>query len=234
MKRGYTFLWRKVWSNPVIAEPGRKFSRFEAWLYLVNDLAAGVTDNHVRRGEFRTSSRFLARAWQWSRSGVQRFFEDLIHAGMIAPVGGCAAEKAVISGLGHYPGHFAGQSVGHFIICNYEVYNPSRADDRTTIRATPRAKLKEVLNEIENNTGRKAGNAVSSNDLFKTYKHPNYPLPQAIISELDGFTAASTKQKGEHHAIDRQNADDRSGSIRTDGTSNRRTSRGEPAYIPRQ
>jgi len=35
MHRGYTLLWRKIWSNPVLSEPGRKFSRLEAWLYII-------------------------------------------------------------------------------------------------------------------------------------------------------------------------------------------------------
>ena len=42
MNRGYTLLWRKVWANPLLCEPGRKFSRLEAWLYLTNVLAAGM------------------------------------------------------------------------------------------------------------------------------------------------------------------------------------------------
>jgi hypothetical protein len=29
--------WRKIWFNAVLAEPGRKFSRFEAWLFIFND-----------------------------------------------------------------------------------------------------------------------------------------------------------------------------------------------------
>jgi hypothetical protein len=40
MNRGYTLLWRKVWSNPLLCEPGKKFSRLEAWLYLTNVLYA--------------------------------------------------------------------------------------------------------------------------------------------------------------------------------------------------
>ena len=36
MNRGYTLLWRKIWANPLLCEPGRKFCRLEAWLYLTN------------------------------------------------------------------------------------------------------------------------------------------------------------------------------------------------------
>jgi hypothetical protein len=44
MHRGYTFLWRKTWSNPVLQEKGKKFSRIEAWLYLTNVMATDVDE----------------------------------------------------------------------------------------------------------------------------------------------------------------------------------------------
>lgn len=52
MNRGYTLLWRKIRSNSLLREPGRKFSRLEAWLYVVNVLAAGKDDEKtgLRRG----------------------------------------------------------------------------------------------------------------------------------------------------------------------------------------
>jgi hypothetical protein len=49
MQRGYTLLWRKVWANPVLCEPGRKFSRLEAWLYIINVQAAGMDDEKLAR-----------------------------------------------------------------------------------------------------------------------------------------------------------------------------------------
>ena len=54
MNRGYTLLWRKIWSNPLLCEPGKKFSRLEAWLYLTNVQAAGMDDEKsgLKRGEF--------------------------------------------------------------------------------------------------------------------------------------------------------------------------------------
>ncbi len=41
MQRGYTLLWRKIWASPLLCEPGEKFSRLEAWLYIIIVLAAG-------------------------------------------------------------------------------------------------------------------------------------------------------------------------------------------------
>jgi hypothetical protein len=65
MYRGFTFLWRKIWSNAVLVEPGKRFSRMEAWLYITNALAAGKEDQALRlkRGEFVASIRFLAKAF---------------------------------------------------------------------------------------------------------------------------------------------------------------------------
>jgi hypothetical protein len=40
LNRSYTLLWRKIWSNPDLVEPGKKFSRFEAWLYIINLLTS--------------------------------------------------------------------------------------------------------------------------------------------------------------------------------------------------
>jgi hypothetical protein len=61
MNCGYTFLWRKTWTNPILQEKGKKFSRFEAWLHLTNVLATGADDPAagLRRGEFRASVRRL-------------------------------------------------------------------------------------------------------------------------------------------------------------------------------
>jgi hypothetical protein len=63
MRRGYTLLWRKIWANPLLVEPGKKFSRLEAWLYIVNVLAAGMDseESGLSRGEFVSSSKYLVR-----------------------------------------------------------------------------------------------------------------------------------------------------------------------------
>lgn len=229
MKRGYTLLWRKVWANRVVFEPGHKFSRLEAWLHLVNVLAAGTADEGagICRGEFCASARFLARAWNWPRTSVQRFLRDLRAAKMIAPVEAGGDAKSAKTRLGHLAGHFAGQVMGHFIVCNYELYNPSRATERAAIRATSRAKLKEVVKEVENNTGLSAGTLVSPITLLKIYHHHK-------DGESDVPTAARAKRNGERYAIDRRDANEQSGSIEPGGTSIRKTSRGAPAYIPKQ
>ena len=96
-------LWRKIWSNAVLTEPGKRFSRLEAWLYITNALAAG-TDNQaagLKRGEFVASIRRCAECFHWSRGAVERFLETL-------------SKNSMIMRVGHEPGHPAGQEAGHF------------------------------------------------------------------------------------------------------------------------
>ena len=185
MNRGYTLLWRKIWANPLLAEPGRKFSRLEAWLYIINVLAVGMDDDKsgLKRGEFFASSRYLALKWNWPRTTAQRFFKELEASGMIARIN---------TDLGHQAGQAAGHQTGHFIVCNYETYNPARATKRATKRATSRANIKEVVKEGFKEVKKKDthvpsvdGGRVSPKILFEIYKQQNQSLPEvkALTSE---------------------------------------------------
>ena len=88
MYRGYTLLWRKILSDPVLVEPGKPFSRLEAWVYITNVLAAGMDDQDagLKRGKFVASVRFLAKAFNWSHPMAQRFVDQLIENSMIMRV----------------------------------------------------------------------------------------------------------------------------------------------------
>jgi hypothetical protein len=136
MHKGYTCLWRKIWSNAVLAEPGKRFSRLEAWLYITNVLATGVDDQAagLKRGEFVASVRVLASCFNWSIGAVHRFFETLLQNSMIIRVE-------------HSAEHPAEQEAGHFNVCNYEIYNSHRYAERNTERNGERNTFKEVLKE---------------------------------------------------------------------------------------
>jgi predicted ATPase len=56
MNRGYTLIWRKLWANPLLCEPGKKFTRLEAWLYLTNVLATGI--DKLKMTDFKTEVLF--------------------------------------------------------------------------------------------------------------------------------------------------------------------------------
>jgi DNA-binding transcriptional regulator YhcF (GntR family) len=145
MNRGYTFLWRKTWTNPVLQEKGKRFSRIEAWLYLTNVLATGVDDPGagLRRGEFRASVRRLANLWNWSPTAVFRFLRIL-------------EENSMISRRKHQPEQSAEQDAERFTVCNHSTYNPERNTKRNSERNAQRNSIKEGikegLNEIEKDT----------------------------------------------------------------------------------
>lgn len=84
MKRGYIKLWRKIWDNSFWREK-RVFSRLEAWLDMCM-MASGTDkvvknvdgqDVFLKRGQFLSSERELAKRWNWSKSKTHRFMESL-------------------------------------------------------------------------------------------------------------------------------------------------------------
>jgi len=110
MELGHIHLARKIWNNPVLREPGRPFSRREAWLWIISIQARGTDDakTGLKRGEFQASIRYMAKAWLWSKSAVERFMDDLQ-----------SGPDPMIMRLGQQMGQF----VGHFKVCKYETYN---------------------------------------------------------------------------------------------------------------
>jgi hypothetical protein len=131
---GYTRFYRSMWNNPVLMEKGKRYSRLEAWWYLVNFQARGIDGNGLNRGEFSASYRFLAGAWNWSIDSVYRFIKTLERDGMIT-----RAERQ--------PEREAERQPEHFIICNYETYNPPpNANPNGEPNANPN-KVKESKNK---------------------------------------------------------------------------------------
>jgi hypothetical protein len=178
MNRGYTLLWRKTWANPLLRQPGKKFSRLEAWLHLTNILATGIDDpdTGLNRGEFRVSIRRLAGLWNWSPTAAFRFLRLL-------------EENCMISRVKHKEEHLAEQEAEHFTICNYGTYNPERNSKRNTDRNAQRNTIKEGLKEGINqktHTCPAAQDAsVSPNILIEIYRQHNQALPEvkALTSE---------------------------------------------------
>ena len=174
MKRGYTLLWRKIWANPLLVESGKKFSRLEAWHYIVNVLAAGMDDEKagLKRGEFVASIRFLADRFNWSHGTAQRFIDLLLENSMISRV----VRETVRGPV---------QDAGHFIVCEYETYNQARYTDRYGKRYAERYKIKEVVKEGFKEVEKKDthvpsadGERVSPKILFEIYQQQNQSLPE--------------------------------------------------------
>jgi hypothetical protein len=128
MESGYTLLWRKAWKNPVLHEKGRVFSKFEAWLYLVNVVANGVDKGDLKRGEFEASYRYMANAFNWTIPKTHRFIKACVCENMIKIVERQTEQQST-----------------HFIISKYYTYNPSRNAERNAERNKSNEGLKEGL-----------------------------------------------------------------------------------------
>ncbi len=184
MNRGYTFLWRKTWANPVLQEKGKRFSRLEAWLYLTNVLATGVDDpdTGLQRGEFSASVRRMAKIWNWSPTAVFRFLRLL-------------EENRMISRLKHQAEHLAEHEAERFIICSYSTYNPERNSkrnsERNAQRNTYKEGIKEGINKVIKDTHVPAGAgvSVSPKTLLEIYQQQNQSLP-----EVKALTAERLKK----------------------------------------
>jgi hypothetical protein len=168
MKRGYIRLYRKIKDCEILQERNKRYSRFEAWIYLVLNKAQGIDGNGLLRGEFEASMRELAQKWKWSKSAVERFMVDLQKG-----------PDQMIARLGHLAGQSAGQSAGHFIICKYDTYNPLRDSQRDTSWDSQRDTYKEVLNQDKENIKEsRPPETADTRVLFEIYDQENKKLPQ--------------------------------------------------------
>lgn len=77
---------------------GEKFSRREAWLYLV--AIAGYESNNA--GLFSVTERDLAAEWGWSKSTVHRFLKELQTLKMIISIGPNVDQKRTIFRIENY------------------------------------------------------------------------------------------------------------------------------------
>jgi hypothetical protein len=179
MHKGCTRLWRKIWSNAVLADLGKRFSRLKAWLFITNDLAAGK-DNQaagLKRGEFVASVRFLAKSFNWSRGSVLRFLEALSQNSMIMRVG-----------------HLAGQEAGHFSVCKYETYNFPRDTWRDTSRDTIKEVFKESKNKIKDTHMPSAdGDRVRPQVLIEIFQQHNQSLPEVKALTAERLRKCQTR-----------------------------------------
>ena len=91
-----------------------------------------------------------------------RFIEILIQNSMIMRVG-----------------HSVGQEAGHFSVCNYATYNPSRNAERDTQRDTFKEVFKESKNKIKDTCTPSAdGLCVSPKILVEIYQQNNQCCPR--------------------------------------------------------
>lgn len=113
---GFIKLHRGWRDNPLF---GREYSRGDAWIWMLEHACWKPAKVKVKgkivtleRGEMSFSVRFLAGAWGWSKSRVDRFIAELRAEGMIE----------TRSKIGTTAGHSAGQGQSILTICNYAKY----------------------------------------------------------------------------------------------------------------
>lgn len=113
---GFIKLHRGWRDNPLF---GREYSRGDAWIWMLEHACWKPAKVKVKgkivtleRGEMSFSVRFLADAWGWSKSRVDRFIAELRAEGMIE----------TRSKIGTSAGHTAGQGQSILTICNYAKY----------------------------------------------------------------------------------------------------------------
>lgn len=124
MTAGTFAVSRRIWSHPEFAPC--EFSEREAFLWLVSEASwksrtvrAGRVVVDLDRGQLCASIRFMADAWQWSKSRVDRFLKRLEKRDMLVSECGTGQLIITICNYDEYQGErdtsgtVAGQKAGH-------------------------------------------------------------------------------------------------------------------------
>lgn len=138
-ERGTFAVDRGIWGNVAFArEP---FTEREAFLWLISEAAYVAREKRVgsdavalERGQTCHSIRFMADAWQWSKSRVDRFITRLENRDMVI--------------------RDSGTDLTLLTICNYEQYQPKQKSNGTHVgtgSGTPAGHQRDKL-EKGNNT----------------------------------------------------------------------------------
>lgn len=123
---GHVKVSRKAFAQDEWWKEKRAFSKWEAWVDCIQmaawrprKFAIGFEVEHLERGEFIASIRFLAKRWRWGKNVVQRWIE--------------AAQKA-----GRLERLREGQGGTVYLLANYELYQGLEGVERDTDLAVDR------------------------------------------------------------------------------------------------
>jgi hypothetical protein len=168
-ERGFIAVDRGIFDHPLFEER-REFSRREAWLWLISEAEwkdrekyIGKAKVNLRRGQMAHSLRFIAEAWGWHKSKVERFLDRLKTETMI--------ETDVETG----------NTV--VTICNYDAYQFPENGNRDTKRATKRDSRETPARQTKTN---KQTNNTSSNEEEEVCASD----PVAVVIEAYGEMAS--------------------------------------------
>lgn len=150
----YIPISRRIFEHPFWCED-RVFSRFEAWLDIVQSARFEDTKQlignrfiEVKRGQVLVSLRFLAGRWQWSTKKVNSFLDLLIQDKMIIKETPKETGQTVIT------------------ICNYDKYNFISQELETEKKQ--QGNTKETLRKQQ-------GNKINKDNKENKLKEDNIP-----------------------------------------------------------
>lgn len=136
-QQGWIAVYRSVLDPSHDLHPmatGESACRLAAWVDLLGQ-ARWKAGGELDRGQLRASQSFLATRWNWSRSKVRRFLNDMEEKGRID--------------RDRRAGQQSGRQATVITVCNYDVYQPARPASDTAKRPAsgPQDEEKEGLKE---------------------------------------------------------------------------------------
>lgn len=167
----YIPISRRLFEHQLWGEE-RKFSRFEAWLDIIQSARFEDTKQLignrfivVKRGQMLVSLRFLASRWQWSTKKVNTFLELLIQDKMIIKETPKETGQTVIT------------------VCNYDKYNFVSQELET--QKKQEGNRKETLRKQE-------GNKVNIDNKEKELEESKKESPNGDKKEATASSCASS------------------------------------------
>lgn len=192
MHRGYIALWRKI-EDHVFWKEKRKFSAFEAWVYLLmhaqhdhkdQNVLIGMTPFTCHYGELLRSQITLANDWGWSRGKIQRFLKLLEKLGQIELKNE--------------------QQTSRITICNYSIYDPKRAQIKHKT-SSERAAIEHQTstdNNVKNDKNDKNNTPLPPTKNWKTDFEIYKSIVFAALKELLNDPNEIKKQAGFNPGVD--------------------------------
>lgn len=160
-KGGYIKIFRKAYETSPYWLEKRRFSRWEAWEWILQTAPWGEgytvsAEGHtitIPRGHILVSSRHLGREWQWANASVWRFLKRLESEKTIATV-----SETPLGTL--------------YLIVNYEVYQGNETVSETPSETENETAVKQQRNEIKKNKQNKQNTEYSGDFEFFWNAYP--------------------------------------------------------------
>src|SRR5215208_5599991 len=197
MKQGLFCVARKLWSDPDFAD--EPFTEREAFMWLVGEAAwkpyrkrADGKLVDLGRGQLCHAVRFMAEAWGWSKSRVDRFLDRLENRDMIARDHG--TRTPVLS------------------VCNYDRFQRTALPERDNIAeigGTTAGQQRDKLESIKALKEEKAPSAASSKPKAARGARPAYSAEFEAFWSAYPKTETANPQSEAFKVFDRLAEDDR-------------------------